>query len=71
MNLTNRQKELIEDLLSTYQFYCRESEYVMKEDKTDFNFNGKVYMICDTDYKEVCEIIDYIKGVKNNENRVD
>lgn len=63
-NLTDRQVELIEDLLSTYQFYCMESEYVIEEEKNDFQFNGRIYKIADTDYKEVCEIIDYIKGVK-------
>ena len=63
-NLTDRQINLIIDLLNTYQFFCTECEFVMEEDRCDFQFEGKTYKIAETDYKIVCEIIDYIKGVK-------
>lgn len=62
--LTDRQVELIEDLLSTYECYCKVSKYVIEEETCGFQFNGETYKIAETDYKKVCEIIDYIKGVK-------
>lgn len=67
MNLTDRQVELIEDLLVTYNAYrnCFIEEYGDEGiGVVDFVFNNKTYTILETDYKEVCEIIDYIKGVK-------
>lgn len=60
-NLTDRQVELIEDLLKTYEFrykHSRETSYIC------FHFNGEFYTISAMDYNKVCEIIDYIKGVK-------
>lgn len=59
--LTDRQVELIKDLLETYEFcykHSRETGYIC------FHFNGKIYTISAMDYNKVCEIIDYIKGVK-------
>ena len=59
MNLTDRQVELIENLLMTYEHnadLCRICKF--------FWFNNKAYSIRKKDYDKVCEIIDYIKGVK-------
>lgn len=67
MNLTDRQVDLIEDLLITYNAYrkCFIEEYGDEEiGVNEFVFNNKTYTILETDYKKVCEIIDYIKGVK-------
>ena len=63
MNLTDRQKVLIYDLLYTYQFYCKENYY--EEDYQDFVFGDRIFKIGNDDWKVVCEIIDYIKGVKS------
>lgn len=63
MNLTDRQKELIKDLLSTYYYYTITNYY--KEDWIEFYFDNGVYSIYKKDYDIVCEIIDYIKGVKS------
>ena len=60
MNLTDRQKELIEFLLKKS---CK--DYHSDVDKIII-FNGKEYKFYPQHYKIVCEIIDYIKGVKNN-----
>lgn len=63
--LTDRQVKLINDFLATCEGYRTyyEHEYGNHERKTII-FNGIVYKILEVDYKEVCEIIDYIKGVK-------
>lgn len=61
-NLTDRQVGLIKYLLETYEFcykHSRETSYIC------FHFNGNFYTIYAMDYNKVCEIIDYIKGVKN------
>ena len=68
MNLTDRQVELIEDLLITYTSYRKWliEKYGDEEwEVVDFVFNNKTYIILEFDYKKVCEIIDYIKGVKS------
>lgn len=65
MNLTDRQVELISDLLETYYhniFWDNVNVYIKCK---EFWFNNKVYSIREEDYDIVCEIIDYIKGVKN------
>lgn len=64
--LIDRQVELIKDLLATYEGYRTyyEHEYGKHERKTIL-FDGVVYKVLEVDYKKVCEIIDYIKGVKN------
>lgn len=67
MNLTDRQVELIEDLLITYNAYRRWfiEKYGDEEwEVVDFVFGNKTYKILELDYNKVCEIIDYIKGVK-------
>ena len=61
MNLTDRQVELIVDLLETYEICNSRFMFPCK----DFHFNGNTYKIAESDYDIVCEIIDYIKGVKN------
>lgn len=61
-NLTDRQVELILSLLSTY--HCVARDFVFYNHKI-FQFYGREYKILDKDYNKVCEIIDYIKGVKN------
>lgn len=68
-NLTDRQVDLITDLLATYEGYRTyyELDYGKHERKTIL-FNGIVYKVLKVDYKEVCEIIDYIKGVKKDGN---
>ena len=68
MNLTDRQVELIGDLLITYENYGKyvNEDYYDKEIRAvKFIFNNKVFQILEPDYNKVCEIIDYIKGVKN------
>ena len=66
MNLTDRQVELIRDLLISYEAYRKcfinENGYEICDD-VDFVFNGISYSILEPDYDNVCEIIDYIKGV--------
>lgn len=67
MNLTERQVELIKDLLITYSDYGKyfNEEYCDKEiEIVEFIFNDNVYQILEPDYNNVCEIVDYIKGVK-------
>ena len=64
MNLTDRQVELIEDLLETYYHNIYwDNVYVCIKCK-DFWFNNTLYSIREKDYDKVCEIIDCIKGVK-------
>ena len=65
--LTDRQVGLIKDLLNTYQFFCTECKF-RKEETKPFIFNNFTYRIWEADYKQVCEIIDYIKGVKKDGN---
>lgn len=67
MNLTERQVELIGDLLITYENfgkYYNEDNCDEEIGVEEFIFNNKVFQILETDYDKVCEIIDYIKGVK-------
>lgn len=64
MNLTERQIELIEDLLKTYTRKIYYGVGKLPEETMYFVFDNKVYHICKVDYDKVCEIIDYIKGVK-------
>lgn len=64
-NLTDRQVELILSLLVTYCFVARYFDFVNYK---IFKFYGREYIILDEDYNKVCEIIDYIKGAKNNES---
>lgn len=61
-NLTDRQNELIISLLRVY--HSRAFHWVMEEQK-EFIWNNITYNILIDDYDNVCEIIDYIKGVKN------
>lgn len=65
-NLTERQVELIEDLLMTYEKFAKFAIFagIHKSEIKKFVFNAKDYYIWKKDYKRVCEIIDYIKGVK-------
>lgn len=63
MNLTDRQEQLIFDLLKTYAYLCNDIA-ISLEEVTPFTFMGECYDILDSDYDNVCEIIDYIKGVK-------
>lgn len=68
MNLTDRQVELIGDLLITYDNYGKyfnEDNWDEEIGVKEFIFNNKVFQILEPDYNKVCEIIDYIKGVKN------
>lgn len=68
MNLTNRQEQLIIDLLETYEGYRIHFEKDWgKHETKDFIFEDVVYGILEIDYYKVCEIIDYIKGVKKDE----
>lgn len=62
--LTDRQIELIEDLLNVYKFHYMNSRIIKASEGYIFQFNGEGYVIWKQDYKQVCEIIDYIKGVK-------
>ena len=62
MNLTDRQVELIVDLLETYEICNNRLVFPRK----DVHFNGNTYKIAEIDYYKVCEIIDYIKGVKKD-----
>jgi hypothetical protein len=67
MNLTDRQEQLIIDLLETYEGYriYFEEDYGKHETKS-FIFKDVIYIVLKCDYKNVCEIIDYIKGVKKD-----
>ena len=64
-NLTDRQVELIKDLLAVYGTFCKyyERKYGKQGEKTII-FNCIVYIVLEVQYDIVCEIIDYIKGVK-------
>lgn len=64
MNLTDRQVKLIEDLLNTYRRKIYYGTGAEPKDSMYFVFDNKVYHILKSDYDKVCEIIDYIKGVK-------
>lgn len=63
-NLTKRQNELIISLLRVY--HSRAFHWV-KEKQKEFIWNNRTYNILIEDYEDVCEIIDYIKGVKHDE----
>ena len=62
-NLTNRQVELIKELLATYGGFCTyyEHEYG-KQGKKTILFDCIVYKVLEDDYNKICEIIDCIKG---------
>ena len=63
--MTNRQVELIGDLLATYDAYRKDfNERYGKHDTKVFIFNDLEYIVLGVDYTNICEIIDYIKGVK-------
>lgn len=62
-NLTERQVELIKDLLWTYSKLVKLLKFEKSETK-QFIFNDFTYRIWKESYKQICEIIDYIKGVK-------
>lgn len=61
MNLTERQVELILSLLATYSYVARDFIFI---DFKEIHFYGRTYKILAENYDIVCEIIDYIKGVK-------
>lgn len=62
MDLTNRQVTLIENLLMKYHATFKTFRTCPTK---QFIFNGQIYYLKAKDYKIVCEIIDYIKGVKS------
>lgn len=64
-HLSEHKTKLIYNLLVTYQFYYINYEpYEDIESKTII-FNGDTFKVEINDYPIVCEIIDYIKGVKH------
>lgn len=63
-NLTDRQVELIEKLIIAF---CAKAIYGGGTDIkecTEIWFNNREFLIKKVDYHPICEIIDYIKGVK-------
>lgn len=58
--LSKRQNELIEDLLIVYEHWAKDCNSL----KTTFVFNNIDFLISVNDYKNICDIIDYIKGVE-------
>ncbi len=64
--LTDRQVELITNMLTRYDFFYKNSDYRFINNYYEFYFNEKTYKIARIDYDDVCEIIDYIKGVKHD-----
>lgn len=64
-HLTERQTCLIRNLLATYEFYYINHETYEDIDLKIIIFNGDLFRVTEDDYPIVCEIIDYIKGVKH------
>lgn len=61
-HLSERQTCLIRNLLGTYAYSSVAYDETIIQ--RTIIFDGREYLIDDYDYPIVCEIIDYIKGVK-------